>query len=115
MTDQGGNAINALRKAVIDQKKANLPYEPEDPALMELHQAVVAYDQIVSQAVIAVIQGLESSVSPMDISAAKDSAESHLQAPQVQASRKLAFYQTYKSRLDHMVILADAMGKKGSE
>jgi hypothetical protein len=113
LTQKGGNEITELRQAVIDQKKANLPPEAAEPALTRLHQAVVAYDQLVSQLVIAVIQGWESPVTAAEIHAAQVEAAREAQSPQVQGSRRLSFYQTYLARLDRMVALSEAIHQRG--
>jgi pantothenate kinase-related protein Tda10 len=113
MTAQGGSPIEELKKAVIDQKKANLPQEPDDPALAGLHQAVVEYDQIVSQVVIALIQGWNSEVDQLQINQAQAAAAQALEAPDLQSNRRLAFYRKYKSRLDHMLELAKETRQKG--
>lgn len=47
-----------LRKLVIAQKTVHLPEEaPRSEPFRSLHQAVTAYDQFVSQMVIATLQG----------------------------------------------------------
>jgi hypothetical protein len=114
MTNQGGNAIDELRKAVIEQKKANLPQEVADPALADLHQAIVEYDQIVSQVVIAVIQGWESQVDQQHLDQAQQAAAQALDAPDLQSNRRVAFYRSYKNRLDRMRNLAEEKRQKGT-
>ena len=103
------SSLSRLRKAVIEQKKVFLPPEAEEPGLSALHQAVVNYDQLVSQVVIAALQSSPLPVDEAQIQNAKTAVEHLLADPTIQANRRAAFYQSYTSRLERMLALAQAV------
>ena len=98
--------IEQLKKAVIDQKTATLPPEEEDPALVNLHEVMVAYEQLVSQIVIGLIQTDHADIPWDQIHADQNEISRLLSSPQAQASRKTDFYRAYAARLDRMITLA---------
>ncbi len=106
MSETGSSPLDELRKEVITQKKAFLPPEPADPALAALHQAMQHYDQLVSEVVISVIQGLNAQFPVQPLQQARQQVELQLELPVVLSNRRAEFYSRYKDRLDHMLQLA---------
>lgn len=109
----GPSPMDELRKAVADQKKANLPLEPEDPAMDEIHRAAVAYDQMVSQMVIGVIQGIKPLVTEQQVRQAQAALDRALDAPDSRNNRKAQVYRNYKERLDRMYALVTQIRSEG--
>lgn len=109
----GPSPMDELRKAVADQKKANLPLEPGDPALGEIHQAAVAYDQLVSQMVIGIIQGIKLPVTEQQVRQAQAALDRALDAPGSRNNRKAQVYRVYKERLDRMYVLVTQIRSEG--
>ena len=97
--------ISELRKIVIAQKTAVLPPEPADPALSEQHAALQAYDRLVSEMVIGMIQSIPVNITIDQLAAARERAEQALTGPDLPESREIENYRKYKSRLDHMTDL----------
>jgi hypothetical protein len=114
MVNSDLSALDQLKKAVIDQKKAFLPFEADSPDLVGIHQAVVAYDQIVSQIVISALQNLP--VDPLVESSTEEARQkiaTQFDEPVVQNQRKFDFYRTYTARLDKMLDLAHQVIRTG--
>jgi Mg-chelatase subunit ChlD len=99
-------AIEALRKAVIEQKTANMPSGGDTSIFHALHEAVQEYDQYVTQMVIGVLTE-EALAEPFPrrtlvqtvLEEAETIAKDHQQ-------RKVEQFRNYIQRLDHMHSLA---------
>lgn len=98
--------LSELRRLVIEQKKAFLPPEPADPSLANLHQAVFDYDQLVSQVVIAAIQGLPADLPSGPLASTRQRLQDQLTAASTGQNRRAEFYGSYTHRLDRMLDLA---------
>jgi hypothetical protein len=99
-------ALDQLRKAVIQQKMAALPEEPEDSIFHSLHIIVGDYDRFVSQMVIGVLtQGEQAFYYPQRtlVQTAVEEVETRADASQ---QRKVEQYRKYINRLDQMLLLA---------
>lgn len=109
LTTPDPTSLDALRKLVIDQKKAFLPPEPTDSTLADLHQAIYEYDQLVSQVVFGVIQNFPVNITTEQIRAAQEKVNQAVTQPETAGSAKAALYFNYQKRLDKMVDLAQTI------
>lgn len=100
----GSATLDELKKAVIDQKKAALPLDAADPALEEVHRAVLRYDAQVSQLVIGLIQQINLPLPEEDLQRAEQQASTALENAQAHGTQR---YKSYKARLDHLRALAE--------
>lgn len=98
-----------LRKLVIAQKTALLPPEAASAPLETAHAALQAYDQLVSQAVIAAIQQRPIEVPGEQIRAAQATAQTALEQPDLPAGRDLSTYRNYLRRIDRMAELIEML------
>lgn len=113
MDTPGLTPLAELKKAIIDQKKAFLPLQVEDPTLALLHDSVTTYDQLVSQVVIGAIQGWTVEISPVQIQETRNTIQKALETPEIQGNRRVEIYRSYVTRLDRMLQLADQVLKTG--
>lgn len=113
MTVPNPAPLDALRKLIIDQKKANIPIEPPDATLADLHDAVAAYDRLVSQVVFGVIQNFPVTVSTADVLAAQEKLNQIMTQPETAGNPRAALYFKYQKRLDQMLDLAEQIRATG--
>ena len=99
-------AIDELRKLVIDQKKASLPFQVEDERLRPLHEAIHAFDQVVSQVVIEAMQGRQAPDITSEVRR-EHQQEAHRQLAAISTvdNRSINLYRAYLERLDRMLSL----------
>jgi len=100
------SSLDELKKAVIDQKKVLFPYEAEDPALSELHQAVKEMDELVSQVVIQALQRNLTSLPTAKIDEVQAKIQVLLARPEIEQNRHVSFYRSYLARLTNMLQIA---------
>jgi len=101
------NGLDALRKAIIQQKTASLPEEEGKTVLFnELYRATYEYDQYVSQMVIGVVTQHEAAVPYERRELLQFELNKVLQIASPQQRRKVEQYKNYIDRLDRMLDLA---------
>jgi hypothetical protein len=98
--------LDALRKAVIQQKPASLPKDEQDPIFQSLHKIVIDYDEYVSQMVIGVLTQKEEASSYPHRSLVQTAIEEVETVANPRQRRKIEQYRSYINRLDHMQGLA---------
>ncbi|HEX2979984.1 MAG TPA: hypothetical protein VHO48_06955 [Anaerolineaceae bacterium] len=103
MAQMENDPLAELKKAVISQKTAALPDVPPDPALMQLHDSMVAYDRHVSQVVIDLLGGGHEAPefgqrAEIDLLFAEADPTHH--TPLIEQ------YRRYQERLDRMMSLS---------
>jgi hypothetical protein len=97
-----------LLKAVVQQKTATLEAEPSLPELADLHAALMAYNEMVTQAVFATLQGVPWTAPehpPTDLEDEFRRLETH---PSPAIEREVRRYRQHQQRLDEMLRLAQA-------
>ena len=95
--------LGDLKKMVIGQKSAGLPFEAPSAALEGLHAALVEYDQVVSRAVIQTIQGVPVDDPADQIREMQAAIDAHFTA--AGSGRDVETYRKYFNRLDTMLAL----------
>ncbi|HHY88205.1 MAG TPA: hypothetical protein GYA06_04705 [Chloroflexi bacterium] len=106
--DASGSPLDELRQAVIHQKTANLPDQPEVPELADLHAEIHAYDAFVAETVFTVLQGKPSQQDYPRTEVLDRLLFEAASLTLPEAVRALRKYQMYRQRLDRMLKLARA-------
>jgi hypothetical protein len=93
-----------LRKAIVSQKSASLP-EPALPQLAQAYEILRQYDEYVTQAVFAALQGRPAEAEFLRREELDRSLASDQELP-AEGERFLRQYLRYREKLDEMASLA---------
>lgn len=104
--NQTETSLDQLRKTIIAQKTASLPEVSGDPQLNDLRRRIAAYDQCVSQNVIAVLQGAQEIIVCPDREHIERIMDDLRQEVPDARKRTLDQFHNYLKRLDTMQDLA---------
>jgi hypothetical protein len=99
-------AIEALRKAVIEQKTANMPSIENEPIFQALQLAVQEYDQYVTQMVIGVLTQAATAEPYLRRTLLQTALEEAETIAKEHQQRKVEQFRKYIQRLDLMHSLA---------